>query len=376
MAGGLTTAQAAGAKGTPGNLRITNSVPGLRGVNNITPANAQLLRPGSGAIKSYDAEPPLKKISDPSGTIRNSKEQQSFKGTSFPPDLKEDYITFDFSKYQRPSPNSTATNATELSISFPIPRVLTEQHTLNLTPQSLKTIQTIVGAATDAADAMTNLTATGGFKGFLNSATDLGISAAAQYYSDSGTKFLGFSGEQVVGTLGQVVGVIPNPHMSVFFNGVDLRPAIEFSWLFTPKNANESDLLKSILKDIKKRILPEVSSGAGNAMNYPYMVQPTIHGPDPDMVPLYKKGLISALSINYTPNGPSFFKGTNSPTFIAFSFLFQEIEVFTSKDYGGAEAENFLNRLGDLVPYAKNAIAQEGQNVINATTNAMDRNNI
>jgi hypothetical protein len=114
--------------------------------------------------------------------------------------------------------------------------------------------------------------------------------------------------------------------------------------MFTPKSQRDSEVLKYMLKRIKTLVLPTISRGNGNIMDYPHMVQITIHGLDPETTPIYKKGLITAININYTPNGPSFFKGSNAPTFIAFSFLMQEIEIITANDYG-AETTDSAQRI-------------------------------
>jgi hypothetical protein len=50
-------------------------------------------------------------------------------------------------------------------------------------------------------------------------------------------------------------------------------------------------------------------------------------------MPIYKRGMIESINVNYTPTGLSLFDDDN-PVFVIFSFLFQEIEVFTANDFG------------------------------------------
>ena len=52
-------------------------------------------------------------------------------------------------------------------------------------------------------------------------------------------------------------------------------------------------------------------------------------------MPIYKRGMIESINVNYTPTGLSLFADDNAPVFVIFSFLFQEIEVFTANDFGG-----------------------------------------
>jgi len=51
-------------------------------------------------------------------------------------------------------------------------------------------------------------------------------------------------------------------------------------------------------------------------------------------MPIYKRGMIESINVNYTPTGLSLFAEDNCPVFVIFSFLFQEIEVFTANDFG------------------------------------------
>lgn len=279
--------------------------------------------------------------SDPSQILSDSL---SDKTLVYPTDnLRTEFFTLRFYKYARPTTFEKTKPKGVLSIHLPVPRNLSEQFTIDVAPTSLKTI----GAAVPIVEnAIGEITGEGGAsrEQYIDDGIGLLYSAAKEKLSRSST------GEAIGNLGGQYLGTVPNPHISVFFNGVDLRPAIEFSWLFTPKSKDDSLRLKQILTSVKKLILPAISSGAGNVMDYPHMAQAEVHGLDKDTTPKYKLGLITALNINYTPNGPSFFKGTNAPTFIAFSFMYQEIEILTSNDFGGeastkeAEARNLLEK--------------------------------
>lgn len=242
---------------------------------------------------------------------------------------RNEYFSIQFGKYTRPSNFAPSQINTELNVFLPIPRILYEQHSLDISPMETRTIGATVGAINDYTQNYSN-----------PERQEAGVidfaGAGASFAKDLvGSKIPG--GEAMWGIGEQAAGMIPNPHISIFFNGIQARPAFEFSWVFTPKNPAESEELKKILKKIKAKAIPSIRGATGNVMDYPYMVQISIEGLDEDMVPKFKKGLIQAININYTPNGPSFFKGTNSPTFIAFSFLMQEIEIFTSKDFKDKE---------------------------------------
>lgn len=279
--------------------------------------------------------------SEPITAVTQSRESQQTKQERFPLNLSDaEYMQIEFSKYDRPSPLMPAKFNTEYSVALPLPRDLSEQHSVRINPQDTG----LLGMFTDQIKSIID-TAQG--KGSNNDVQDsvglmyAGISTAVQ---QSGIGIPGLSGEQVAQTAGQFLKAVPNPHISVFFNGVDMRPPMEFSWLFTARNPTESSKIKNIIKQFKQRTLPAVSKGAQNLMAYPQMVRLTLfpwgekfnqNGNWTGTMPMYKLGLISAIHINYSPNGLSFFNDPqSSPTFVVFSFTFQEIEVITGQDYG------------------------------------------
>lgn len=280
--------------------------------------------------------------SEPITAINQSRESQQTKQERFPLSLSDtEYMLIEFSKYDRPSPLMPAKFNTEYSVSLPLPRDLSEQHSVRINPQDTG----LLGMFTDQIKSIMN-GVTGTEK---RSSSDLAEDSVGIMYAGaknlvSSIDVAGINGEQVAETAGQFLKAVPNPHISVFFNGVDMRQPMEFSWLFTARNVTESNKIKNIIKQFKKRTLPAVSTGAQNLMSYPQMVrlilfpwgEQFIPGSEwSGTMPMYKLGLISAIHVNYSPNGLSFFNDDmSSPVFVVFSFTFQEIEVITGKDYG------------------------------------------
>lgn len=262
----------------------------------------------------------------------------------FPPNLGDDYLRIAFSVYDRPSALMPAKFLTEYAVHFPLPKMLTETHSVGVTPSATG----VLGMYTDQIKSILN-----SVQHNPRSPDDRKEDTLGLLYGDVGrtgvevaSKAMGFNSEQVFGTVGQFFGAIPNPHISVFFTGVDVRQAMEFSWLFTARNESESNQIKHIIKQFKKRVLPQVSRSAQNIMSYPNMVKLTLHPwaeqfPSTGSVsnlsatmPVYKTGLISGMNVDYSPLGLSFFNdAASSPTFIVFSFIFQEIEIITANDY-------------------------------------------
>jgi len=305
--------------------------------------------------------------SEPTTAVNRSRESQQTTQEKYPLNLSdEEHMLIEFSKYDRPSPLMPAKFNTEYCVFLPLPKDLSETHSVRINPQDTG----IMGAAFDQGKNIADeVSATLGSGKGKSSADQLENSVGIMYQGAAAVAG-GLGGEQVAGIAGQFLKAVPNPHISVFFNGVDMRPPMEFSWLFTARNVAESNKIKDIIRQFKRRVLPAVSVSSQNVMAYPQMVRLTLmpwgetfaENSDSNWsgtMPIYKLGLISAININYSPNGLSFFNDeASSPVFVVFSFTFQEIEVITGLDYGNTDAptlgKDAINAAKDLGKSAMN----------------------
>jgi hypothetical protein len=279
---------------------------------------------------------------DPATAINASQNNQKSQTLEYPlsRDIQTDFMKVKFSKYVRPSAIERGTFNTEMEICLPLPRDLRDTHSVQLNAQATSIVGAMAGTLETLGKELQAKNTSLSMKDYLTEGGGIGYYAAKAAVASSSP--LGKSGEQIADTYGQYIGAIPNPHISLFFNGVDIRGAIEFSWLFSPKNAAESMRIKEIIREFKSRTLPSVTNGSGNIMGYPNMVEielyPWADTNDPtsglQTMPIYKRGMIESINVNYTPTGLTLFNDDN-PVFVIFSFLFQEIEVFTANDFGG-----------------------------------------
>lgn len=281
-----------------------------------------------------------------------------------PADLGDEHILIEFLEYKRPSPITPANTNMLYQCMLPLPAKLEETFSVSLDPQNTgllgAAVSQLESTGQELGQSFDTFKRMGFGGGSERSMSDLGNDSIGLLYQGAATAASGFnvagmSGEQIAKTVGQKFGAIPNPHISVFFNGVEIRQKIPFSWTFAPRNANESENIKKIIKEFKKRILPPVSASAQNIMGYPQMVQLTVSPNNDGSLPVYKRGLIESINVEYTPKGPRLFKD-NNPVFINFSFIFTELEVWTSNDFGGkgvdavAALGQTLNNLKTLIP--------------------------
>lgn len=284
--------------------------------------------------KFSQAHMPQRKIADSNVTRAGT--------LSYPPDMRKYYINFAFGEYVRPNPYKEKSAFTpDFHIALPMPSNLLDPSGVKLKPTELGGL---LGAGVENVAAVMQDIAGGGLKergkgiqeGLKKTANQMVGSAYALAY-ETASMVPGL--DDVAGVAGQLLGAVPNPHVTVFFQGVDLRTH-SFTWRFAPKNVTESIIIQTIIKEFKKRMLPNYKWGAANILGYPNMVQISLEPKMSEQLYVFKPCMISAVNVNYAPNGiPSFFAGTKYPTAIEFQVNFQELEIFTSQDYGGKNGD-------------------------------------
>ena len=84
--------------------------------------------------------------SEPTGAVYKSRQNEKTENVRFPDNLNEDeFIQIEFSKYNRPSPLMPAKFNTTYTLHLPLPRDLSETHSVRINPQDTG----LLGAAVD-----------------------------------------------------------------------------------------------------------------------------------------------------------------------------------------------------------------------------------
>jgi hypothetical protein len=129
-------------------------------------------------------------------------------------------------------------------------------------------------------------------------------------------------------------GRATNPYMEVLFDNVDLR-TFDYTFTFSPRNADETNDVQTIIKMFRFHALPEVSGTNQAFMKLPstfdihYMYQL-----DKDIATensFYTKiatCVCSGVKVNYTPEAVKSF-ASGAPTQITMTLSFQETEMLT-----------------------------------------------
>lgn len=273
----------------------------------------------------------------------------------FPFDLPEDgvRIAFAFKEYQKSGPQVAPSYSDPTTIVFPVPNELNESYGVQYSEFSAGPLRSLglfndamtaagsVGSISDVPDAI------GGFnQRFADKITGGNLDQvstalrAAMYYNVLGSGTLG----SVVGKIGQQVssptigsmmnnyfGNIINPSTTVSMTNVPLRHH-KFSWMFTPKSKDESDMMQSIIEEIRTFVRPTITNG-GFFLEYPHVCFPKIFkGSGSDELYPFKPCFVDNITINHAGSGtPSFFFDSHNPTTYQVMIELHELEMFVNE---------------------------------------------
>lgn len=282
---------------------------------------------------------------------RNNTEVASLR---FPQDLGAHAMILNFKDYTYGG-GTVQNSVTSGSIALPLPKSLQDNYSPNIKDAELG----IIGAATaDAASAIINgpnparvnindiMQQNGNFGTVASNAA-----AAMRYFTRAG---LGSIAPDIGMGIDAATGTAVNPQQTILFDGVALK-SFTFEWSFSPKNASESETLRKIINTIRAASLPAYASPFGAAPNtgtslsrgllkFPKMVDIILVGVDSSYFVQYKTGMITQLTVDYTPNGVAMYKGETGarPSFVNISMSMKEAAIHTRDDYTGAESSNIV----------------------------------
>ena len=255
----------------------------------------------------------------------------------FPNDLETKFplsMRFEFKEYKRRSIFNQPFEKSSGIIRLPIPKNIQDKFQASWKEHDQGTI---VGAAVENLigykDEQVSLKeATGGIAqalGIVGSQTVLSNLTAALGNLTKGSFAEGKAPEAA--DLLQPLGLAINPFLTVMFD----KPTFKrhsFNWKLIPRNPDEAQTINSIITSFKYAMLPDIASGTGGTLlNYPDTVQISFYNSD-SFLYRFKPCVVTNMSVNYAPTGPSFFRGTsNVPTEIDFSIDLLEIEYWTKE---------------------------------------------
>jgi len=151
--------------------------------------------------------------------------------------------------------------------------------------------------------------------------------------------------------LARQTGNILNPNMELLFDGVTLR-SFKFSFKLTPRNKDEADDVKNIIRLLKTSMAPGTSNKTGfnneqSSIEGLYLSTPSVFelrymrgSNDHPFLHKFKQCFLTDMSVNYTGEGTyATYGGPNNqgggtPVSMIMDLSFKELEPVYGDDYG------------------------------------------
>ena len=139
------------------------------------------------------------------------------------------------------------------------------------------------------------------------------------------------------GLMGEVMGKIPNPYLTMIFRGVDFR-SFSFVFKFTPYSEADCDTIDNIIKTFRKNALP---SKDGAMLAYPKEceIQYFWRGAENKWLHRFKRAVCTAVDVDYTGAGMFSTMRNGFPSTIVLSTKWSEVQLVTREDIGRKEGD-------------------------------------
>jgi hypothetical protein len=264
-----------------------------------------------------------KDTTTPSEVIQN---KSTFAGAlTFPSEMK--YFTkFSFYEFNKKDVTSAVKDLPTQTFILPMPNNLQESFGVEYETPSLGPIAGAAANAVISALRSNNPGASAaGIVGDLLTTPTIAIAGAA-----ASLNALKKMSPEAGAIGGMAFGVAPNPNMAVLFSNIGLRTH-SFSYKFAPTSAKELATLKTIISQLKTRMLPGMADEGSMLFTFPDVCDIEF-GPEKNKPYKIKRCVMDSLSVNYTPMGsPAFFK-TGDPVMVEINMSFKEMSPFTRVD--------------------------------------------
>ena len=139
-------------------------------------------------------------------------------------------------------------------------------------------------------------------------------------------------------------GQILNSNTELLFQGVNLR-SFPFSITFTPRDPNEADVVKAIIRSFKQSMAAKASEFNGSSATGLFLKSPDVFslryrrdGEDHPFLNAFKLCALTAMSVNYTNAGTYASYDDGTPVAIRLNMTFKEINPIYNEDYLQDEA--------------------------------------
>ena len=223
-------------------------------------------------------------------------------------------------------------------ILLPMPQGISDSNLVKWGEDTINPLEAAgVGAATDTMkgkppiETLKNLLNTG--KSVLTGGN--GQDLALSYMS---AKAVGTLGGNVTaeGVLARTSGQVLNPNMELLFQGVQLR-SFNFTFNLAPREENEADQIKQIIRTFKQSMAAKTSggTGAGLFISSPEVFQLTYKSGNKKhpFLHSFKPCALVSMGVDYTGSGVYATYEDSTPVHMKLSLSFQELNPIYFEDY-------------------------------------------
>lgn len=286
-------------------------------------------------------------IAGSTSTIDQRKSERTYTKYQFPADLGAHAMIINFVDYSYNNTLAGGTNAvTSSTIVLPLPAQLQDSFAITTKNTQLNTAGAI---GLDIMNGTLNGQNPFDIERMIASAQNVNARDMAAFGGRVGADYIsknfGVGGLSAAADIATATAL--NPHVVLDFDGVALK-SHTFNWQFAPKNRSESDAIRDIITEFRRKILPGYKGiqGGGTALTralltYPNLIRVSLVGVDQSYFYYFKPGMVNTFSVHYgdagTP-GVSLLAG-GKPTTVSIELSFTEAAIHTREDYGGQSEE-------------------------------------
>jgi hypothetical protein len=139
------------------------------------------------------------------------------------------------------------------------------------------------------------------------------------------------------GLLSRGTGSVLNPNLELLFSGVNLRSFV-FDFDFAPRNVEESNVVKQIIRIFKQSMAPKTGSntdGAGLFISAPnvFLLKYKTGNSDHPYLNKFKPCALTNMGMNYTGSGSYTTYADKTPVHMKLNLQFTELNPIYNEDY-------------------------------------------
>ncbi len=314
-------------------------------------------------------------------TISRNAKRYGINNYSFPEDIGTHGMLFMFRNYTYSTSKVSTidvSSALNQTVVLPLPRNLEDNLSLRIDRYEQGVFGDTVARAVNAADGGQSImagvdNAWKTLQGMMPDPNALGQAAASGEMPSAVLSNLSFLARSTLDKMGAArnvdvgLGTTVNPKAALYFEGVQMKTHT-FDWQFMPRSANESEQLKQVINMFRKHSLPRYLDVVGETgvngplqralFQYPSIVEVKLLGVDESHYMRFKPMMITAMSVNYSPQGQAVLKG-GKPAAVTVNISLMETDIWTQYDYGvgdGKQIDTDLDRVQATAPTTTNGI--------------------